>query len=48
MTVSICYNCGTCGKHDLYNVLQWGGKFRLCEDCREILERNRFKIEKAE
>lgn len=46
MTVSICYNCGSCGKHELYNVFQWGGQFRLCENCRENLERAKFKIEK--
>lgn len=50
MTVSICYRCGSCGKHDLYNVPAWSDKtkYRLCFKCIEDLEQLKFKLVKVE
>lgn len=50
MTVSICYRCGSCGKHDLYHLSAWSNKtkYRLCDKCREDLERLKFKPVKVE
>lgn len=46
MTVSICYRCGVCGRHDLVLVPAWGMKntYRLCSNCIEDLKKLKFKV----
>lgn len=52
----ICYRCGACGDGDkiklfkMSNFTTTGGacKYRLCENCAEVLKNLKFKMEVIE